>query len=386
MTVSRENSEYLFSVLRAVLNGGEAAYPCEKIDMGEVCRLAEDHRLAAMAYHGLYKLGLPEEEISPFRYSQRAHMKRSMMLEREFARVSAALEERGIDYCPLKGWFTKDFYPDPSMRVMHDVDILIHEEDAAAAKEIMEGFGYECVRFGVSEDDSYRLSGIYFEFHRGLDLDGAVDKPFAEDPWALTVPVCGRMRRLDTSEAYLFTVAHAMKHFGAGGTGLRTLLDVYLYMTKAELDREHIDPRAEELGITRFMRCMERAANCAFGGETPDEDTGKIIDFIISCGVTGSMDRWRMAKLVRSGPGRMNGSKASYFLTLLFPSPKKMRFEYKVLFKAPWLLPFTYIARFFSLLFGRKGRLKRGRARFESMNKGDANALREIYAIAGIER
>ena len=44
-----ENAEYLLNVLRAVINGEEAALPWEGVDLREVCRIAEDHRLAAMA-------------------------------------------------------------------------------------------------------------------------------------------------------------------------------------------------------------------------------------------------------------------------------------------------------------------------------------------------
>lgn len=386
MTASPENTEYLLSVLRAVINGSTAPSPRDGVDLAEVYHIAEQHRLAAMAYHGLYKLGLSDRTMELFRYSQRAHMKRALLAESEFCRISAALEMRGIEYCPIKGWFTRRLYPEPSMRVMHDIDVLIHSEDAPTVKDVMDGFGYECVRFGVSEDDSYRRPGLYVEFHRELDIKEASGADFAHDPWALTVPVSGCMRRLDDSEGYLYTIAHAMKHFASSGTGLRTLIDIYLFLEKAELDRAYIERRADEIGISRFMQCMEKAARCAFGGETPDEDTKKIIDFIISCGISGDMDRWRTSQLVRSGPGRLKGSKASYLLSLLFPSPKKMRFEYKVLFKAPWLLPFTYVARFFSLLFGGKGRLAKGKARFDSLKAEDANALREIYTIAGIKK
>lgn len=380
-----ENAEYLLNVLRAVINGEEAALPWEGVDLREVCRIAEDHRLAAMAYHGLYKLGIDEKEIEPFRICQRGHMLHSVKLEREFLRVSAMLEEAGIPYCPLKGWFTKDLYPDPSMRVMHDVDILIHEEDAPAVRAIMNGLGYECRRFDLSEDDSYRLADIYFEFHRSLEPVGSSGRLFVKDPWSITEPVSGCMRKLELNESYLYTVAHAMKHFTSSGTGLRTLLDIYLFRTREDLDSSYIEKRAGELGIARFMHCMEDAADSVFGGKTPSADTEKLIDFMISCGVVGDVERLRTSNLVRSGRGKHSGSKLSYFLTLLFPSPKTMRFEYKVLFKAPWLLPFTYIARFFSLLFGGKGRLKRGRARFEAISMEEANKLKEIYRISGAD-
>lgn len=386
MPLKNKNAEYLLSVLRAVLRGEEAPFPSAEVDLKEVYRIAEEQRLAAMAYHGLYKLDLPEKAIDAFRYSQREHMKRALLAENEFNRISAALEERGIEYCPIKGWFTRRLYPDPSMRVMHDIDVLIRDKDAAAIKSIMEGLGYGCIRFGVSEDDSYSRPGLFIEFHRELDVKEGSGADYAPDPWALTEPVTGCMHKLGDSESYLYTVAHAMKHFASSGTGLRSLIDIYLFLTKAELDRDYIGRRAGSIGVSRFMSCMEKAARCAFDGETPDSETEKILDFLINCGVSGDMDRLRMSKLIRSGPGKLKGSKASYFFTLIFPPFQTMRFEYKVLFKVPWLLPFTYIARWFSLLFNRKGRLAKGKERFDSIDLTRAEALREVYTIAGIEK
>lgn len=48
-----------------------------------------------------------------------------------------AFEEEGIDCLPLKGIWMKQFYPDPSLRMMADLDILYRPEQLEKVESVL---------------------------------------------------------------------------------------------------------------------------------------------------------------------------------------------------------------------------------------------------------
>lgn len=379
-----ENSRYLLDIIASVLNGCPAPSP-EGHDMEKLYIASGKHRLTSLVYQGIYKQGLDEETLAPFVKIQRLEMRQSVLKDIEFARVSAELEAHGIEFCALKGRWTQGLYPDPSMRVMGDTDILIHTADSEAVRGIMEGMGYKCLRYEADEDDVYRRGELLYEYHRGLDSEGLGNPAFYDDPWRLTEPVSGMQRKLRDEDAYLYTAAHSMKHFMNLGTGLRTLTDIYLYMTRRELDRDYVEKTAREMGIEKFLACMERIAMAAFGGAELDEADTAVLRFMLESGIAGTDEKYEMAKLIRAN-GKQGVSKSKYFMRLLFPTAEEMKKRDPILKKAPVLLPFYYVRRWFQLVFSRRERLTEGLEKFGAVDKSEAGKLRDIYETAGIKR
>lgn len=375
-----ENCKYLLDIITAVLKGEQAPLPPEGVDLAALYEIAETHRLAAMAYYGLYKLGLDKQAIEPFRREHRMSIMQSVMTDREFARVSAEFEKRGIDYCPLKGYWTRELYPDRTMRKMSDIDLLVREEDSAAFNEALKGLGYECLRFMANDEDIYQYSGMTIEVHRNLDDHGLTNPDYYKDPWRLTEHVSGHCHRLRLEDSYLYTVSHTMKHFMYSGIGLRPLADICVFLKRTELDRQYVEDTAAEMGIEKFLYAIEKTALAAFGGSERDPDSLEIIEFMQDNGVKGNSENFQNAKLMRSG------SKASYLLSRVFPSYEEMSSRDPILKKAPVLLPLMYVRRWFQLLFTHRDVLQSELEQMKSVNMDEAERLRHIHRLAGIEK
>ena len=60
---------------------------------------------------------------------------------------------------------------------------------------------------------------------------------------------------------YVYLVAHEYKHYVRGGTGLRSLLDVYVFLRRMgdSLDRDYIRRETDKLNITEFETQTERS-------------------------------------------------------------------------------------------------------------------------------
>ena len=153
---------------------------------------------------------------------------------------------------PLKGAVLKNRYPTYGMRELSDYDILIDAGRAEAVKKIMEddGFAKEQSRC-LAHDIYHKQPVLNFEMHTALfDPDketsqGAklsryyrhVEKRLIGDRHG-----CGCEKHFSPEDFYLYLVAHEFKHYSAGGTGLRSLLDTYIYLKSEKLEQNPVCP------------------------------------------------------------------------------------------------------------------------------------------------
>ncbi len=390
------NCIYLIDIVRALIHGAEIPAAPAGVDHAKLAAIAEKQGLTCMLYHGLYKRGFEGVEEAVKQQLKKNHMvyvQHAVMQEMEFYKISSAFDTAGIDYMPLKGWYTRELYPEAVLRYMGDVDVLIRAEDSKRVFDVMQKLGYSCDAFMKNDDDKYRKSGLAFEMHRMLDAEGLADASIYLEPFSLAERTEGRCYRMRRCDAYLYTVVHGMKHFMYGGTGLRTLLDTYLYLEDAEVvnGRQYIDGAAERMGIAKYLHRMERLAVTAFGSGEPvaegeiDGESAELIEFMIKSGASGNSSTLDASLMDKSGKGGKGGSKASMLLRMLFPPYKIMRRRNPVLKKAPFLLPFMYVYRWFQLLFTDRGHIRDRFERYSAIEDGALDELRHIHDIAGLE-
>jgi hypothetical protein len=115
-----------------------------------------------------------------YRASAVQHLRR----QDELRRALTALRAEGIPVIVLKGAaLAETLYPDPALRVMEDIDILVREKDLERADELIRGFGYEAAKAPYEEQtvrERHRhyprlesRSGLTpFEVHRHLVTPG----------------------------------------------------------------------------------------------------------------------------------------------------------------------------------------------------------------------
>ena len=67
---------------------------------------------------------------------------RTMLAERQFAELLAALDEAKVPALVLKGAATGAFYPDPGLRAYTDLDFLVRDEQVGRAETVLRDLGY----------------------------------------------------------------------------------------------------------------------------------------------------------------------------------------------------------------------------------------------------
>ncbi len=265
-------------------------------------------------------------------------------LEREA--ILDAFEKAGIWYLPLKGAVLKDLYPLIGMRQMADNDILCDASRTADVRAIMESHGFETDKaYGHGAHDSFFKPPVYnFEMHRTL-FSANHDKKirsYYENVKERLKCVDGKKfeRRFSDEDFYVYLIAHEHKHYSGGGTGLRSLLDTYVYILNKgkTLDWDYISGEIEKLGITDFESKNRSLALHLFCGDALSCEDQSMLDYVISSGTYGTVANRVNNGIAKNGDGVLG--KVRYVLGRIFLPLDVVRSSFPLFIKYPVLLPF----------------------------------------------
>ncbi len=250
---------------------------------------ANRHMLSAVVGSVLINAGI---EHYKFEKAVALAQRGTVVFDYELGQVISELEQAGIWYMPLKGAVLKNYYPCIEMREMCDIDILIDAERAEDVRTIMERLGYETKSFGLYNDDDYLKPPMcYFEMHRSLfgDMHDRQLYEYYKDIKSKLLKdegnECGY--HFSPEDFYIFMIAHEYKHYNLAGTGLRSLLDTYIYLNASDLDMKYVTAETDKLGITEYEQKNRSLALKLFDGQELSEEESRMMDYIVSSGTYG---------------------------------------------------------------------------------------------------
>ncbi len=124
----------------------------DKLDWGWIIGQAARHKVLPSLGYNTNRFRLfkhPEEKLDtiPYRWvltaAYEANRHRNAVLRDEFAIILGAAESLGVPYAVRKGpLLSERLFPDPGLRRMHDIDLLMTRAGAAALGEQLTQFGY----------------------------------------------------------------------------------------------------------------------------------------------------------------------------------------------------------------------------------------------------
>ena len=318
------------------------------MDLQLLYTIADMHLLTGIVGYAREACGVVD---SAFAQAKAKAIRKIALFDIERSAVLAELEKAGISHMPLKGCVMKEIYPKIGMRQMADNDILIDCDRCDEVRQIMESLGFETVNYVNDRynHDSYHKDPVCnFEMHRSLFGPSHDDALFSyyQNIWDKVVRDEGYRSGFHLSEEdfYLYMIAHEFKHYSGGGTGLRSLLDTYVYLKRYELDMDYVGREADKLWIRDFeltnrllaLKLFENVDLSENFQLTVEEQT--MLDFILSSGTYGSLVNDVRNQISRKG-------RWGYLLSRLTLPYDVMKSRYPVLEKVPLLYPFCWMHR-----------------------------------------
>src|SRR5687767_3457728 len=131
-------------LLDALKPGEDAPRPPDGLRWEHVLELAWWHRLGPLLYRYLGVAGpAPPDVLGRLRQVYIANASRNLYLGAALERILDALDRVGIRAMPLKGAALVDtVYPDPALRQMADLDVLVPRSRLDEANSVLAALGY----------------------------------------------------------------------------------------------------------------------------------------------------------------------------------------------------------------------------------------------------
>ena len=138
--------------------------------------------------------------------------------------------------------------------------------------------------------------------------------------------------------------AHEYKHFIHGGTGLRSLVDAYVFINhfSDSLDMRYIEEELEKLGIKEYENKRRQLVIDIFDKGRIDSKKKELLDYYIFSGTYGNIEN-----SVKNATEKSVYAKLRYIKERLFLSMPMIKNGFPFFYAHKYLIPFLYIYRIF---------------------------------------
>ena len=318
------------------------------MDLKRLYSAADRHLLTGVTACALESAGIYDHAFSQ---AKAKAIRKILLFDSERTAVLRELDKAGIWYVPLKGSVLKEYYPAIWMRQMADNDILCDAARSRDIRAIMERLGFKTVQYCHNQygHDSYDKEPVcHFEMHRSLfdPSRGALYDYYLNVKERLVKDEgnsCGYHFR--DEDFYLYMIAHEYKHYSVSGTGIRSLLDTFVFLRyfDGRLDTDYIGRELKKLQLTVFEKQNRNLALHLFGGKSLTEADREMLDYILSSGTYGTTENRLRNNMKKYGEGRLGKLRYVYHRLILPIDTVKSAFP--LFWKVPILLPFLPLYR-----------------------------------------
>ena len=266
----------------------------DKMNLSAMHAVAEWHMVDSIAAMALISAGVEEPH---FMRSRHVAVARNALFNNELKDLIDFLEREKIWYVLLKGTVIKRYYPEEAMRQVGDADIFFDESCRKKVYDYFVSHDFNVESYGKDKHDHYSKLPVYvFEMHVE-PLEDLINHHFTE----FNNDIKKRLKKNDDSlygyhlsneDMYIHMIGHEYNHYNKGGTGLRSLIDTYVFIKRFEnvLDVKYIERETEKLGIQDFEKMNRILTMKVFGGEDINPEEYKMLMKIVEAGSYGTVD------------------------------------------------------------------------------------------------
>lgn len=396
MTKLSIHQKEILSIVSSNLFG--VHYENNDFDWEEIKQESYDQAVFLLVYSAISKY-LPDKEQQSWLDLSEAITAKNMMTDFEHSEVHDLMSENDIPYTTIKGSGSASYYPDPLMRMMGDVDFIVHKEDMVRAGKVLESADFIC----KDTDDhhfhkAYERDSSTWEMHESIggipiDQSGDLIREYLSDiiEKSELYEYNGNVFRMPCVFHHgLILLIHTAEHLTSTGVGLRHLCDWAVFANRIT-DEEFVnlfEDKLKKVGLWNFACTLTHLSekylhirHCTWldkSAKPSDEFLEKMIIDIFKGGNFGTKDNQRInqAKLITDVDSHRAGSRGA-LSQIVTSINAKTRERLPVVRKYPFLMPVGWIYTigwYIGLLITKK----RPSINVKAMVKG-AEERREIY-------
>lgn len=362
-----EINDSFYTFLYLLMCGVEGKPPSSELlremNMEDVYQISVYHTLSAMTYMILEKGQdiLEGEVFKNWKKEKDKAIRKNILLDRERERIFAFMEEQGIWHMPLKGIILKEMYPAFGMRQMADNDILYDSNFQKPLCIWMKEQGYKVISCGRGNHDVYEKKPVYnYEMHTALYggehnpvwityYENIKEKLIADKKKKYSF-------HFTDEDFYIYIITHIYKHFAGSGTGIRSLLDVYIYLQAKEaiMNWDYINEELKKVQVSDFEGKVRHLSQKVFSKElqklTKKEE--ELLKYFLYSGTYGTLENHVQHRL-----NQFETDKKGYIIKRLVPDEEFYKNYVPFVYEHKWSRPFFIIFRLVRGLFRKDRRI-----------------------------
>lgn len=361
----------LLDIIKFALNN--SIYNEELIDEELLFKYAQENGLSGFIFTALDQNKISEAIYNKFQQEFYLYTTKDIRQLKTINEITELFNEHHIDHIFLKGSVLKKVYPETYMRSMGDIDILIKEYDLDKVHEILENSGYNNWHNSSHHDCFKKGKDIFLEIHPKLnsEFDSKYDVLF-NNVWNMAKVVNNHQYEFIPEYNLVYLLYHTVKHFFSSGVGLRTILDIGLFIRKyhEDINYDLLNTLLKDIDLTLFFKNMIWLNSKYFSlndlmpllndYELDNSTYEQVTSYIIQSGVHGHGKDFNSyicgmtAKSIKKN--NISKGKRVFIIRLIFPKYQTMVSIYPYLQKHKWLLPYAWLSRICRLMFLRTKR------------------------------
>jgi len=389
--MTKEQTAFV-QILFDYLNGRKTEEMTD-LDWNIMLKYARSHQVTGIIYTQVKKR-ISHDVVNIFRRETLDAFCHYSIREELCGIIQNAFTEKGIPYFIIKGPAVAELYPDPSLRVMGDIDIVVHAKDRELCHEIMLEKGFTSFSKYEGREWQYFKNNIEFELHDRLVYQETINEKgqdlFFNDCWKYV-----QSGQLDWSFHLLFLIFHLRKHLMNSGAGFRHFMDLAVVARKGNIDWDWMAKNLETTGMLKFGKKCFGLIDCWFGIHTLiaekvnpefyDMATAKTFEDGIFGFDNSENDDSDVINMIRKKNNAILG-KVQIALGQVFPSGRilKTTKTYSYLERFPFLLPFAWIHRGARCVIGKKNKVFLNSIEKTFITNDIVNKREEIYQKWGL--
>lgn len=231
------------------------------IDWNEVMTLAKKHQVGGIIYYQCKNFiddqVVKSNMLKMFGYSLFYVQK----MKNNYEEVKSKLKCRDIQFVLVKGFEIAKLYPEPALRTMGDIDLLVHGKDFQFVADVFLELGFHYGK-KTPHEITFKKNNIYYEIHEFM-IDKPADadelrKSFYNDYWDyLVADSCYGEQRLDWSFHFMYLLQHMRQHILWEGIGFRQFMDMAIIIRNiSDLDWKFIVESAKKVEMYDFLQMV----------------------------------------------------------------------------------------------------------------------------------
>ena len=374
---------YIIELLKCSITNTTPSIPDESLDWDVVFQCGKIHRILPVLFFSIQKL--PDEykvkidKLKHYELAYKSNLVDDSNRENEISIITKELSDNNVDYILLKGTVTKHFYPDTSMRMMSDIDILYRNKSAEDIKHLFDELRYTQTK-STPKDAMYLSSNqlVKVEMQQSLLDDGFTEwLRYLNDIWDRCVNKSENEYAMTPEDFYIYHIIHMAKHFINGGVGLRHILDTWVIKNHYNnLDQKYIKEILTELSLFKFNQQITNLCSYWFedNNQVNKENTNLLSEYIFANGAFGNIGQQSVNE---SATGRKRK---------VFPDKETMANYYgDVINKHPATIPFYWVRLNAERIFKNPNKTKNKMQTMSNISENQKEKTIQLFEICGLK-